>query len=248
MVFSVSILDRCFELRTDGVSLCFNGQGKNMSETPKTVTWTEFDAELPEIAARVFALRGRTVHASLDPQGLEYVLGTLIAIHAVSGAQYEKLKDGIISRVVDNEWSASNGGKDPKAEKGERKKLSNPENPQAVLDAVGNSFLTWAATALEDELFKNRLREANELLEEHGRGHYAEFLMESFEDFKTHFMARIMPVYDKDYIDFWPKVDRWFADNVKSGNMELLAIFYDRGAGKALEVMHNLAPAASPHI
>jgi hypothetical protein len=219
-----------------------------MSEMPTTATWTEFDVQLPEIASRIFALRGQTVHASLNQQGLESVFGTLLVMHAASSIEFPKLKEGVIRRLKETEWSAANSGKDPRAEGGVRQKPKNPADPKAELERVGGNFLSWAKGALEDDHFKNRLAEANELLEEHGRGHYSDFLMESFADFKTHFMAQIMPVYDKDYIDFWPEVDRWLFDNVKSGNMELLAMFNDRGAAKVLEVMHNIAPTAGPKI
>jgi hypothetical protein len=124
----------------------------------------------------------------------------------------------------------------------------NPENPQAKLEEVGAAFLEWAEGKKTE--WREQLDEALGLVSEHGRGVYGEMLSESYSDFNTAFSCRVMPVYNKEYIDFWPTVDRWLFDNVykKGAEMEMLALFQHRGPEKVLEVLHYLAPAAAPTV
>lgn len=203
------------------------------------------DADLPFLATRVFALRGQKVHDSLDQAGLESVFGTLLVHHSAGSRDYQKYKHGFLQRLADTEMSASLGGELPKKEN-KAPKPSNPADPAAALREIGGRYLEWMEKSLSDTHFINRLREANELLDAHGHDHYAEFFMDCFADFKTHLMLRIMPVYNKEYIEFWPTFDQWTADNIKTRDAQLLSIFYDRGAENALTVMNNLAPADAP--
>lgn len=125
---------------------------------------------------------------------------------------------------------------------------TNPQNPDAKLEEVGVAFLAWAEGKKTE--WRDQLDEALGLVNEHGRGHYGEMLSESYSDFNTAFSSRVMPVYNKEYIEFWPTVDRWLFENVykKGAEMEMLALFQHRGPEKVLEVLHHLAPAAGPRV
>lgn len=125
---------------------------------------------------------------------------------------------------------------------------TNPDDPQVKLKEIGAAFLEWAEGKKIE--WRAQLDEALALVNEHGRGVYGEMISESYADFNTAFSLRVMPVYDKAYIDFWPTVDRWLFANVykKGAEMEMLALFQHRGPDKVLEVLRNLAPTASPKV
>jgi hypothetical protein len=124
-----------------------------------------------------------------------------------------------------------------------RPKNPGPEERQSKLEEIGTAFLAWVEGKKTE--WREQLDEALGLVNEHGRGVYGEMISESYSDFTTGFACRVMPVYNKEYIEFWPTVDRWLFDNVykKGAEMEMLALFQHRGPEKVLEVLHNLAPA-----
>jgi hypothetical protein len=132
-------------------------------------------------------------------------------------------------------------------------RLIQPKNPsaedrQAKLEEVGAAFLAWAEGKKVE--WREQLDEALALVKEHGRGVYGEMLSESYSDFNTAFSLRVMPVYDREYIDFWQTTDQWLFENVykKGAEMEMLALFQHRGPDKVLEVLRYLAPVSSPKI
>lgn len=138
------------------------------------------------------------------------------------------------------------GLNDVNKETGVSVKRENPSDPLARLEEVGAKFLQDVGA--RKAVLQPELDEALAIIRDNGREHYGEFVSEAYSDFATAFMGRVMPVYGRDYIEFWPTVDRWLFENVysKGAEMEMLALFQSRGASVVLGILKDLTPQDAP--
>lgn len=119
---------------------------------------------------------------------------------------------------------------------------SNPADPLTVLEQVGGKILRDI-----DNFQRENEKTLSEMVDKvrNDYGLYGEWISECLSDFTTHLAAKVMPVYDKSYIEFWPKVDQWVYENVyKKGSPAILsAMSLDRGVDgikQVQEVMERL--------
>ncbi len=125
---------------------------------------------------------------------------------------------------------------------------TNPVDRDAALKTYGDSYLEWARSEGEAK-YGSSLDALKAKIDDIGYEHVAEWLNDSMADFTVAFSQKIMPVYNFEYVEFAPVIDKWVYENIQKPGLRstLLAIsvsYGENGVNKVLDIVEGLRPTA----
>ncbi len=229
----------------------------NTNEMTALFTWRVTVAErLPEMLSRVFALRGINQKGPVSTENLETCFAWhLIQVYSrenatVGDIDLEKQSfDNLTVALAKAEWSASNRAADPEA-------TGAPWGPTGTpwerLKVQTDAFERWVVDTAEHT--KSFIDGANQKMDEHGPGTFAELFIDSLHDFKTHIVMRALgnEFYSNTALaaNCLNRTDEWFHELRSSvRHRDLAAMIYDRGGNSLINIMDKIAqPVAQPGI